>query len=102
MAREARRDLLGERRSTHDLTHVKEEYPPPPSVVKDTLCTREQYEKWYRQSLDDPESFWSSIAKELYFQKSWEQPFMRCGLARALPLLSQASNSVIAGIPTVL
>lgn len=45
--------------------------------MKETLCTREQYETWYRQSLDDPEAFWSSIAQDLYFHKPWEKPFMR-------------------------
>lgn len=68
---------LDRRRSTHDETHVLPAYPPPELIVKDTLCTREQYETLYRQSLDDPEAFWSSVAKDLYFNKPWEKPFMR-------------------------
>jgi acetyl-CoA synthetase len=33
----------------------------------------EEYHRLYRQSLDDPEAFWESVAKELHWFKPWHQ-----------------------------
>ena len=33
------------------------------------LESREQYNAMYKQSVEDPESFWSDIAKEFYWKK---------------------------------
>ncbi|MDO4246980.1 MAG: acetate--CoA ligase [Deinococcus sp.] len=35
--------------------------------------SREEYERRYRQSLDDPDTFWSEVAGELHWMKNWEQ-----------------------------
>ncbi|NTY01401.1 acetate--CoA ligase [Deinococcus sp. JMULE3] len=35
--------------------------------------TREDYERRYRQSLDDPDTFWSEVAGELHWFKPWTQ-----------------------------
>ena len=34
--------------------------PPPASAVANTHCTAADYDRLYRQSLDDPDSFWRS------------------------------------------
>ena len=33
------------------------------------LESKEQYDAMYKQSIEDPESFWSDIAKEFYWKK---------------------------------
>ncbi|ACO45440.1 acetate--CoA ligase [Deinococcus deserti] len=35
--------------------------------------TREEYERRYRQSLEQPDQFWSEVAGELHWTKPWEQ-----------------------------
>ncbi|KAK9811421.1 hypothetical protein WJX72_003702 [[Myrmecia] bisecta] len=42
------------------------------------ISSREQYDKLYRQSLDDPEAFWGDIAESFHWHKRWEKPFCRC------------------------
>ena len=48
-----------------------------------TLSTAEQYQKMYRQSLDDPEAFWGGVANELHWFKRWDtllewnEPFVK-------------------------
>lgn len=51
-----------------------ESFPPPPKVVKDLHIAPTKYASLYRQSLDDPTSFWGDLAaKEL----EWIKPFTR-------------------------
>ncbi len=50
-------------------THV---YPVPADVADRALITKEQYQKMYRQSVDDPEGFWAEQANELV---SWFKPW---------------------------
>ena len=33
------------------------------------LESKEQYDAMYQQSIEDPESFWSDIAKDFYWEK---------------------------------
>ena len=33
------------------------------------LESKEQYDAMYKQSIEDPESFWSDIAKDFYWKK---------------------------------
>ena len=33
----------------------------------------EEYEKLYKESVDDPDKFWSSIASELHWFKKWDK-----------------------------
>jgi acetyl-CoA synthetase len=39
---------------------MSELVPPPASAVAETHCTAADYDRLYRQSLDDPDSFWRS------------------------------------------
>jgi acetyl-CoA synthetase len=47
----------------------------PPVAFKQAARLNEaaQYEAMYRQSLDDPEAFWSKVASELHWFKPWER-----------------------------
>jgi acetyl-CoA synthetase len=47
-------------------------FPPPPAfAARANIQSLEQYESMYRQSVDDPEAFWSAAAAEL----DWFTPF---------------------------
>ncbi|HEY3278856.1 MAG TPA: acetate--CoA ligase [Syntrophorhabdaceae bacterium] len=46
-------------------------YPPKEFVDQAYVSSREQYEKMWKQSLQDPDTFWGEIASELYWDKKW-------------------------------
>jgi acetyl-CoA synthetase len=49
-------------------------FPPPPAVsAKAWIKSRAQYDQMYRESLDQPEVFWSKIASELHWFKKWNR-----------------------------
>ena len=51
----------------------KQVYPVSPEVAKQALLNREQYEKMYRQSVDDPDTFWGEHGKRL----EWIKPYTK-------------------------
>lgn len=53
-------------------------FPPPASLSKDAqVSTREQYDKMYQQSINDPDAFWGNIAKSFFWKKEWQNPVRR-------------------------
>jgi acetyl-CoA synthetase len=49
-------------------------FPPPEAFrARARLSDPAEYERLYRESLDDPEAFWGRIAREL----PWHKPFER-------------------------
>ena len=49
-------------------------FPPPPEFShKAHIKSLEQYEKLYKQSIEDPETFWAGVARELHWFKSWDK-----------------------------
>ena len=50
----------------------QKEYPVPESTLANTLIDEQRYTEMYRQSIENPESFWSDQAKEFL---SWDQPW---------------------------
>src|ERR1035437_10130143 len=49
-------------------------FPPPPEFsAKAHIQSLEQYEALYKQSIDDPESFWADVAKDLHWFNSWDK-----------------------------
>ncbi len=48
-------------------------YPVPEQFAKRTLLNREKYEQMYRQSIDDPETFWGEHGKRL----DWIKPYTK-------------------------
>jgi acetyl-CoA synthetase len=49
-------------------------FPPPPEFSeKAHIKSLEQYEALYKQSIDDPESFWAGVAKDLHWFKPWDK-----------------------------
>ena len=56
------------------MAEVKEEskfYPPKEFVEQAYVDSREQYTSMWKQSVEDPETFWGDIARELYWYKKW-------------------------------
>jgi acetyl-CoA synthetase len=49
-------------------------FPPSPAFSQQAhIKSREQYEQMYRQSINDPDTFWSNIAGELSWSKKWDK-----------------------------
>ena len=52
----------------HEIKH----HPVSPAFAKGANIDKAQYDAWYQQSINDPDSFWSDRAKELL---SWGSPW---------------------------
>lgn len=51
-----------------------ESYPIPKQVAERSYLTPEKYESWYKESVTNPESFWSARSKEmLHWFKPWNK-----------------------------
>src|ERR1035438_3397124 len=49
-------------------------FPPPPEFSERAhIKSLDQYEALYKQSIDDPESFWAEAAKDLHWFKPWDK-----------------------------
>jgi acetyl-CoA synthetase len=49
-------------------------FPPSPQVAAAAwIQSREQYDRMYRQSLDQPEQFWAEVAGQLHWFRKWDQ-----------------------------
>jgi acetyl-CoA synthetase len=54
------------------MTEETGKFPPPKTFVDQAYVkSREEYEKMWKQSINDPETFWGDIAKELAWFKPW-------------------------------
>jgi acetyl-CoA synthetase len=49
-------------------THI---HPVPADFKAQTLMDRDTYEKWYAQSINDPDTFWADRAREFL---DWKTP----------------------------
>jgi acetyl-CoA synthetase len=47
--------------------------PPPAFAAKARVKSREEYDKLYRESIEQPDQFWTRIAGELHWFKSWDK-----------------------------
>jgi acetyl-CoA synthetase len=49
-------------------------FPPPPEFsAKAHIGSLEQYEALYRESIEDPERFWATVAGDLHWFKTWDK-----------------------------
>ena len=46
-------------------------YPLEDFVEQAYVGSRAEYEEMWKQSVNDPETFWGDIASELYWHKKW-------------------------------
>lgn len=52
-------------------------YPPPADLAKNAhIKSKEQYDKMYKQSLEDPDAFWSDQADAFHWTKRWKSPVL--------------------------
>lgn len=55
-----------------NVLHETRVIQPPADFAASAQVTREEYERRYRQSLDDPDTFWAGVAGELSWMKPWD------------------------------
>eukprot|EP00123_Amoebidium_parasiticum_P017396 comp23832_c0_seq2/m.41576 comp23832_c0_seq2/g.41576 ORF comp23832_c0_seq2/g.41576 comp23832_c0_seq2/m.41576 type:complete len:674 (-) comp23832_c0_seq2:118-2139(-) len=48
-------------------------FPPPPRLAGAYCTSQADYERLYRESLDDPDAFWARLAADFHWEKRWEQ-----------------------------
>jgi len=49
-------------------------FPPPAKFVsRARVNSKEEYARMYRQSIDQPEEFWSGIAQQLHWIRMWDK-----------------------------
>jgi acetyl-CoA synthetase len=49
-------------------------FPPSPAFAANAwIKSRQQYDQMYRESIDNPDPFWSKIASELHWFKKWDR-----------------------------
>ena len=54
----------------------KELYPPKPHIVQNAhISSMAEYQRLYRLSLDDPETFWAKQAERLTWFHPWNEVF---------------------------
>ena len=56
-----------------NVLHETRVIAPPADFAAAAKIGREEYERRYRQSLDDPDTFWTEVASELTWMKPWTQ-----------------------------
>ncbi len=47
--------------------------PPATFTEKSRISSLEEYEKLYKESIEDPEGFWGKVASELHWYKKWDK-----------------------------
>lgn len=53
-------------------------YPPPADVAKHAhVKSLEQYTTMHKQSLEDPDAFWSEQAEAFHWNKRWQSPLLK-------------------------
>ncbi len=54
--------------------HETRKFPPPADFAKQAhIGSYEQYEKMYKESIEDPDRFWGEHASELHWFKKWDR-----------------------------
>ncbi len=58
-----------------DSTKIEGKLIPPPAsfAAKAHIKSNDEYERMYRQSIEDPDGFWGDIAQQFVWQKKWDR-----------------------------
>ncbi len=65
------------------MLHEERRFPPPADFAAKAKLDKATYERMYKQSLEQPDEFWSGIANELTWFKTWDtmtewnEPFVK-------------------------
>jgi acetyl-CoA synthetase len=57
--------------------------PPRQFSERAHIKSREEYDRIYAESINDPEKFWGGIASDLHWFKKWDKVLQLSGPARA-------------------
>lgn len=68
--------VIRTRSFTEILGHDLNINPNPESFEDAHIKSMQEYNDMYRQSIEDPESFWTKYANELYWKEKWPGKFM--------------------------
>ena len=56
------------------ILNEQRKFAPPAEFSKQAhVKTLDEYERLYKESVDDPDKFWSRIASELHWFKKWDK-----------------------------
>jgi len=58
---------------TADLSDIKLIPPPPDFAARAHIKSFEQYQQMYERSINDPEGFWSEMARQFVWKKTWDR-----------------------------
>jgi acetyl-CoA synthetase len=56
-------------------------FPPGKASKNAHVSFREQYDQLYKESIEDPDKFWSTITKSFFWKKEWTAPVRRSDAA---------------------
>ena len=66
---------------------LSELYEPPAELAEHAhIKSRDQYDEMYRQSLADPDRFWSEQAEAFHWNQKWQFPVLEYVLWRTVAL----------------
>ncbi len=64
---------MADSKSMETVLNESRRFPPPPEFsLKSRLGSPELYAELYRESIDNPDAFWSKIAAELHWFRPWD------------------------------
>ena len=67
------KDELAPAANIESVLHESREFPPPePFSKRANIKSLSQYQALYRESIEEPDKFWSRAAKELHWFKRWK------------------------------
>src|SRR5688572_9936689 len=56
------------------LLQESRKFPPPPEISKNAhIKSMAEYERLYKESIENPEKFWGEKAAELHWFKKWDK-----------------------------
>ena len=61
----------------HADEYKNHQFPPGPAAEGALVSSRQQYDEMHRESIADPDKFWSKIAEGFVWRKLWQNPVRR-------------------------
>ncbi len=66
--------MAEEKKTITSMMEETRKFPPPKEFVAQAyIKSREEYEKMWKESIENPEKFWGNIASELFWFKKWDK-----------------------------
>ena len=55
------------------LAEVRQFPPSPEFATAARISSLQEYQRLYRESIENPEKFWADVAEELHWFKKWDR-----------------------------